>query len=373
LQRSERRLRRALIAGLLALAVVVAAGPGAPGAAARVKRGFYGLNLAFYEKLARSDRAHLAKSHLKTMRVTLNWSSVEPNPVQTDWSSYDALFTQLAKLGIRPQPLLYSTPSWVNGIHVGGKPPPSAPPVGSASARAAWRSFVQAAVNRYGPGGAFWTGPFAQAHPDVKPQPVKLWQIWNEPNIERSFYPHPSVRQYATVLRDAHTAIAAAGPKARIALAGMPTDAKLREAEYLRKLYRLHGIKKDFDVVAVHPYGPSVANVRRDTAGIRKVMRRAHDGRTPIWVSETSWGSAPKDGHINQGRKGQARMLTRTMKMFAHWRRALGVNEVSWFVLRDPGAGVDVGSCTWCRYAGLLGSNGDPKPAWGAFERLLRR
>jgi hypothetical protein len=347
-------------------------------AQARVKPGFYGLNLAFYEKLSRSDRVLLKKSGLRTMRVTLNWSGVQPTQLKTDWSQPDALFGQLAKLGIRPQPLIYSSPYWVNGdtVPVTGQPlagqKHSTPPVGSAQARADWRAFVQAAVNRYKPGGTFWTGPFAQQHPGVKPQPVEQWQVWNEPNIVRSFDPAPSVRKYATLVKSAHAAIEAADPSARIALAGMPTDADLPEAKFLRKLYGVSGIKKDFDVVAVHPYGPSVANVRSDTAAIRHVMRRAHDGRTPIWVSETSWGSAPKDGHINQGRRGQARMLTRTMKTFAHRRRALGVNEVSWFVLRDPPAGTSVGDCTWCRYAGLLSSDGNPKPSWGAFERLLR-
>jgi hypothetical protein len=377
LPRPERSPARALpgIACCILLAAVLA-GTARP-AQARVKPSFYGLNLAFYEKLARSDRGLLKRSGLRTMRVTLNWSGVQPTQLKTDWSVPDALFGQLAKLGIRPQPLIYSSPYWVNGgtLPITGQPTDgqkhSTPPVGSPQARADWRAFVQGAVNRYKPGGAFWTGPFAQANPGVKPMPVKQWQVWNEPNIVRSFDPQPSVHKYAILLKDARKAIQAADPSARIALAGMPTDADLPEAKFLRKLYGVNGIKRDFDVVAVHPYGPSVANVRSDTAAIRHVMRRAHDGRTPIWVSETSWGSAPKDGHINQGRRGQARMLTRTMKMFAHHRGALGVNEVSWFVLRDPPAGTSVGDCTWCRYAGLLDDAGKPKPAWKAFRKLL--
>ena len=193
----ERRPARAL-PGIACCILIAAALAGiAQPAQARVKPGFYGLNLAFYEKLSRSDRALLKKSGLRTMRVTLNWSGVQPTQLKTDWSQPDALFGQLAKLGIRPQPLLYSSPYWVNGrtVPVTGQPldgqKHSTPPVGSPQARADWRAFVQAAVNRYKPGGTFWTGPFAQQHPGVKPQPVKQWQVWNEPNIVRSFDPQP--------------------------------------------------------------------------------------------------------------------------------------------------------------------------------------
>jgi polysaccharide biosynthesis protein PslG len=374
----EHRLTRALLG--ISCCVLLGTAWLAQPATARVKPTFYGLNFAFYDRLAHGDRARLAQTRLRTMRVTINWSDVEPNapPVPDDWSQTDALFTQLAKLGIRAQPLLYSSPYWVNGLTLPNGQPlqgqkHSTPPVGSAEARADWRAFVQAAVNRYKPGGTFWTGPFAQSNPGVKPLPIRLWQVWNEPNIERSFTPRPSVRKYASVLKIAHGAILAADPTARVALAGMPTDAKFPEADYLKQLYGIRGIKKNFDVLGVHPYGPSVHNVRADTARVRKVMRKAGDGKTPIWVSETSWGSAPKDGHINQGPKGQARMLTRTMRMFAHRRRALNINEVSWFGLRDPGPKVNTGDCTWCRYSGLLDPGGNPKPAWKAFRKLVGR
>ncbi len=347
-------------------------------AQSRAKPGFYGLNFAFYDHLSRSDRALLAKTRLHTMRVTINWSDVEPTATKVDWSQPDALISQLAKLGIRPQPLLYSSPYWVNGLTnpVTGAPlgnqQHSTPPVGSANARGDWRAFVQAAVNRYKPDGTFWRA-FAKANPGVRPQPVKQWQVWNEPNIARSFDPEPSVQKYVTVLRDAHRAIRAADPSAKIALAGMPTDVKFSAADYLKQLYRVKGVKHAFDVVAVHPYGSTVHDVRAATAGVHAVMRKAHDAKTPIWVSETSWGSAPKDGHINQGLRGQARLLRRTLKTLAHRRRALNVHEVSWFVLRDPGPSVNVGTCSWCKHSGLLDRAGNPKPAWKAFRRIVGR
>ena len=43
--------------------------------------------------------------------------------------------------------------------------------------RRAWRAFVKAAVRRYGPHGQFWT-----QHPELPNDPIRTWQVWNEPN-----------------------------------------------------------------------------------------------------------------------------------------------------------------------------------------------
>ncbi len=363
-------LRSALVTGILALVVPSAAGA-APGP------GFWGLNLAFYDNVPAADAARLAHTGLRTMRVTIGWSDVQPTEDTTDWSQPDALIERLARLGIRAQPTFLSSPFWVNGLTAPNGFPLSGqthatPPVGSPSAIAAWQSFVEAAVNRYKPGGTFWTGPFKREHPRSKPVPIRRWQIWNEPNIPQFFAPEPSVAEYAKLVRAAHAAMHVADPHARLALAGIPSTTLFPSTEYLRELYEVPGIKRDFDIVAVHPYASSIAAVKRNVFADRRVMREADDAKTPLWVSEIAWGSAPADGNLNVGREGQARQLRRTLDMLARNRKRLNLGEVSWFVLRDPHWNGHA-DCRWCPFAGLIDSDGTPKPAWRVFRRMIAK
>jgi hypothetical protein len=256
-----------------------------------------------------------------------------------------------------------------NGFPLSGQTH-ATPPVGSPSALAAWQSFVEAAVNRYKPGGAFWTGPFKREHPDARPMPIRRWQIWNEPNIPQFFAPKPSATEYAKLVKAAHAAMHAADPHTRLALAGIPSTTLFPATEFLRELYEVPGIKRAFDVVAVHPYGSSIDVIKHNIYADRRVMREAHDAKTPLWVSEIAWGSAPADGNLNVGREGQAQLLRRTLDMLARNRKALNLGEVSWFVLRDPHWNGHA-DCRWCPFAGLIDSEGNPKPAWRAFRQTI--
>ncbi|MDX6637380.1 MAG: polysaccharide biosynthesis protein PslG [Solirubrobacterales bacterium] len=368
---------RARLTGLLACALLIAGVVLVPVASGAVKPRFWGLNFAFYDDITHGDAALLKDAHVRSMRFTITWKAVQPQapPVPgqqptSNWDKTDALFTRLATLGIQPRPLIFGSPPWVNGPTDLNGVTEATPPVGTASARGYWRSFVAEAVNRYKPGGAFWTGPFASQHPGVKPTPVHLWQVWNEPNIAGFFAPAPSVTKYAKLLEIAHHAIVGADPSAKVALAGMPGHVKLPGPEFLRQLYAIHGIKRDFDMVAAHPYGPTVAAIKHEVGTFRKAMHKGHDSHTPLWISETSWSSAPKDATaINQGLKGQARMLKQTLHMYAHHRKRWKLNQVSWFDLHDPNP-FPKAQCEWCQHAGLVNYHGQAKPAWNAFRKF---
>ncbi len=367
--RRRRRVASCATVILAGLAVV------APAARAAPDPGFWGLNLAFYDNVPGSDMARISHLGLRTMRVTIGWSDVQPTADTTDWSQPDALVGRLARLGIRAQPTLLSSPYWVNGLTsptgfpLAGQTH-ATPPVGSPSALAAWRAFVEAIVDRYRPGGAFWTGPFAREHPRAKPVPIHRWQIWNEPNIPQFFAPEPSAAEYAKLVKVAHAGMHAADPHAKLALAGVPSTTLLPGAEFLRQLYQVRGIKRDFDIVAVHPYGATQAEIKDNIDADRRVMVAAHDARTPVWVSEIAWGSAPADGNLNVGMEGQARRLRRTLQTLARNREAMNLDEVSWFVLRDPHWNGHA-DCRWCPYAGLIDSRDRPKPAWRVFKRIV--
>ena len=135
-------------------------------------------------------------------------------------------------------------------------------------ALAAWRSFLSAAVRRYGPGGTFWA-----EHPNLPKVPIRDWQIWNEQNADPFFRPRARPRDYARILRAADRAIHGRDRKADVILGGMAELAGSRKAipgpRYLAQLYGIKGIERSFDSAAVHPMRPRP---------IRRSPRRATSG-----------------------------------------------------------------------------------------------
>src|SRR5581483_2351839 len=94
------------------------------------------------------------------------------------------------------------------------------------------------------------------------------------------------------------------------------------------------------DVVAQHPYAPTVDAMGKAIARVRKVMANHGDGGTPLWITEFGWGSAPADGSgINVGPAAQAQMLTRSVSLVLSNRSAWNLQRVYWFDWRDPPPG----------------------------------
>ena len=103
-------------------------------------------------------------------------------------------------------------------------------------------------------------------------------------NSETFFAPKPSAKHYAKLLAAADDAIQSRDPSAEIVLGGMPELAGSHKAipgsEYLADLYKVKGVKDDFDGVAPHPYGGDARQGHRARSrSYRKVMKQAGDSR----------------------------------------------------------------------------------------------
>jgi hypothetical protein len=237
-----------------------------------------------------------------------------------------------------------------------------------------WQSFLKAVVGRYGRGGSYWTNGYRQRYGDsVAALPVRSWQVWNEPNLRNEFYPGASVgdaaRRYARLLQVSHDAIAARDRQAEVITAGFATQKDPHVFQFVNALYSVPRIKEDFDALAQHPYASNVSNVGTAIQHMRQVMANHGDQGTPLWITESGWGSAPPDGSgINVGPAAQAQMLTRYFNVILGHRRAWNVQRIYWFHWRDPPPNspfVDI--CIRCGSAGLLTYARDPKPAFDAF------
>ena len=340
----------------------------APGAAAKAPRSFAGVHYPFTKAVTPATAKHMKRAGVSSVVLNFYWPVLEPGPGMFDIAAVDMSVGNLAAVGIKTTPIVAGTPRWALDPPLASDPNANhVPPTSSTNGPAYWAAFVHALAARYGPTGTYWQGTYQGQHPGKKPRPIKIWQIWNEPNLFTYNWPQPDPTAYARLLQISHDAITSVDPKAKLAIGGLVCVAKYPCQRYLRNLYKQHGVKRYFNLVGLHPYGSSVRIVYHGIRRARHEMKRAHDGRTKVWVSEIGWGSGHPDGHLNKGRRGQAKLLKKSYRLLARKRRKLRLSGVDWFDWRDGAVGT--GACSWCGSAGLLDTHGHPKPSYKAFKR----
>ena len=290
-----------------------------------------------------------------TLRIPIYWFEVEPRPGEYKFGELDRLLGEAAARGIRVMPFVYGSPPWLTKEA-------NRPPHTSARGRAAWSSFLAMLVRRYGPGGSFWLGR-------TRPQPIRRWQIWNEPNFLLFWRPRPSPAGYARLLRVAARAIRGEDPAAVIVAAAVaPVEGGTLPWVYLGRLYRVPGVKRSFDVLGLNPYASSLWSLEFQIRAARRAMAVGGDSSTPLEVTE--FGVASDGSRISPMVKTpvqQAAFLRRAYGLLLENRRRWRLSGAAWFTWRD-GLSVDP-HCVFCQHAGLFDASGKAKPAWTAYRR----
>ncbi len=355
------------IALLLALATALLA----PAAAQALPRGFFGI--APQTPLGDTDVAYMKAGGIGSVRWPVNWASIQPTKNgEFDWSSFDPAVAAASRRGLTILPFVYGTPSWIARK-------PTTLPVLNGKARKAWQAFVTALVERYGPRGKFWRehAPSRAAINYVpavpRPQPIRLWQVWNEANFFYFAFP-VSPSRYAQLLRLTYTAIKAADPGAKVLLSGLfgdPDEGGKRgmdAAEFLSRLYAVRGIKRYFDAVALHPYAFHVDDLEELTEEMREVVVDNHDAATGLYITEMGWGSQndPQVVAFEQGIQGQARELRKSYRFLIAMRHKLNLKGTYWYSWKDN---PEYTACSFCDSVGLFraGPKFRAKPSWRAF------
>jgi polysaccharide biosynthesis protein PslG len=293
-----------------------------------------------------------------TIRIPIYWMNCEPEPGELDLAALDDVIGRAADAGIRVTPFVYGSPSWVTSK-------PSRPPLAKADRRA-WARFLKTLVRRYGPGGGFWADREVQS-------PIRIWQLWNEPNFPVFWAPRPSPIGYARLLASGSRAIHTVDRNARIVLAGLaPIEREPLPWVYLRRLYAVPGFSRSFDVVGLHPYSASLRSLSYQVEETRAVMAAAGDQAKPLEITEFGVASAgTKPSPMIKTPNGQAAFLRRAFNLMFEKRRAWRLSGADWFTWHDwP---TEVASCVFCQNAGLFDVEDQPKPAWQAFRRIAAR
>jgi polysaccharide biosynthesis protein PslG len=293
-----------------------------------------------------------------TLRIPVFWYEVEPRPGEYDFAKLDEVVGQAANRGIQVLPFVYGSPAWLTSH-------PSRPPQTTAVGRSAWSSLLGALVRRYGPGGDFWLER-------RRPRPIRRWQIWNEPNFVLFWRPRPSPLGYSRLLRIAAVAIRREDPGAVIVAAAVaPVDGGALPWVYLRRLYRVPGVKHSFDVVGLNPYASSLYSLEFQIVEARRAMASGGDSRTPLEVTEFGVASdgAPISPMVKTPER-QAAFLRRAYRLLLQNRSRWRLAGAHWFTWRD-GVAVDP-HCVFCQHAGLFDVANGAKPAWTAYRRVSR-
>ena len=337
-----------------------------PAGAQAVPRSFFGV--APQTAMTDTDVEYMRAGRIGSVRLVVPWNSVQPTADGGyNWAGVDQAVAVTARGGLTALPVLYGTPRWVARK-------PTTLPTNNARARQGWAAFVRAAVERYGPRGAFWAEHGPGTADPVPRKPIRTWQVWNEANFFYFAFPVSPAR-YAKLLKQTHRAIKRADPRARVLLSGLfgePDEGGRRgmdAIDFLDRLYRVPGIKSKFDGVALHPYAVFASDLEEMTEEMRAVVRRNRDPRAHLYITEMGWGSQNnfKQVAFEQGRRGQVLQLRRSYRYLISNRGRLNLKGTYWFTWKDI-----EGACSFCDSSGLFrrGPAFKPKPAWHAFVRL---
>ena len=302
--------------------------------------------------------ALMARSGVQSLRTGLDWETTEVGPGLYDWRQDDLIVREAAMHRLSLLPIVEFTPRWASSH------PASAWNEYAPKSDALYGAFMTTLVKRYGDHGSFWT-----ANPKLHYQPVRAWQIWNEP--EGSYYDWrspPWPKTYTALLKAAYRAVHRADPHALVvsgALVGLACSGCLPWTE-ASSLYKA-GFKGFFDVLAVNAftYDPSVANSVNQSIKIvhlvRAVLRAHRDARIPIWVTEITWPATssyqvPKqyfDG-IETTTRGQAARLSAYYTRIAT-QHPENIQRAFWFDWASPYVPYPVlnGDVTF-QYSGML-------------------
>jgi len=358
--------RLAVATALAALATLIGlmASPDAArpvATAATTPSGFYGV--APTTALTAGDFQRLAAANIRTVRVIFYWPSISTGDGTFNWLNVDGAVIHASAAGVRLIPTLLGSPRHVSGD-------PLQPPLGSPQDESDWQDFVRSAVERYGPGGEFWdfvdNCPPDPGHcrPDVPYAPIRVWQAWNEPNLDRFWRPAPAVGEYARLLELTHEAIEETDPGASLITGGISAGGgggagAIPQNDFIAGLYQRNAAPH-FDGLDVHPYRRKPKQVGRAVQDARAVTRAYSDGDTPLWITEVGWSTSGPEGEaLVTSRKKQGKYLRKTMRMLTAMREPLNIQLASWFTYSD---GQRI--CEWCHGAGLFDTKGKAKPAW---------
>jgi hypothetical protein len=306
---------------------------------------------------------------VESVRAVFSWERAQPvSGAAVHYDQTDRLVTLAIHHGMRLLPVVADTPPWARAYPSRQFSPP-----------ADFNDFgvyLRALAERYGSDGTFWT-----EHPELPKKPIRVFQVWNEPDLSYRWVAKRGSRYawpggYVRLLKVSRRALDETDPDAKLVLAGLTNDSW----NHLRRLYK-RKVRGLFDIAAIQTYTSSPRNAMRAIRLFRSVMRRYGDGRKPMWATELGWPAAKGRMHLTRFQRslvttdrGMASRLGRVFAGLAQKRklRRYGVGRVFWYTWSSPYHRLtDI--FDWAGLRSYYKGKFKRKPALRAYTRVARR
>ena len=363
----------AVLAAFLLVATPVQAG------SRKVPTGFFGVNTSGNiedqpSRIQTNEWNSLAAAGAESVRILFNWDIAQKRKTGLiDWARDDMLVTYAVQRHMGILPTVEYAPPWAKQY----PSQVSSPPRGTA----AYTAFLKQAIMRYGPNGTFW-----KLHPLLPKEPLREWQIWNEPEIAFHWYRQPFTRKwapsdaraYVALLKASYKTVHTADPGAKVVMAALSIDSW----RSLGKLYRWGKLGRYFDVATLQGYAGKPSFIPTLVHRFRNVLDHHGATKVPLYITEMTWPAAKGKAHPGYttgymsnfltNQSGAAKRLGQAYKILSDkkLRSQNKLKRVYWYI----GAS-SYTSRNEFEYSGLLrygkGRIG-PVPAYYAYQKAAR-
>jgi hypothetical protein len=306
----------------------------------------------------------LARNGIGFYRTPMYWQYIETSRGTYDWGGPDALMTAFARHRMTWLPIVLGAPPFDRVVRVASIVGAYSEPAGTS----VFSGFLTAAEQRYGPRGSFW-----RTHPALPREPIRSWQIWNEPNLPFYWQPAPDPGAYARLLRAAYRTLRRLDKGVTVVSAGIAFSTRgVPAITYYRRMLA-DGARGAFSALAVHPYAPTVRLAIQRVESVRRLMNADGARRKALFITEYGWASGgPANPYRAASPRAEASMTSAFLSWLVHKRRSLRVLGAAYPMWRDftpPPGGAD----TWGYHLGLLNLAGRAKPVYGSVLGAARR
>lgn len=310
------------------------------------------------------DLGRMGASGMGMYRARFRQDEVQQGTAFTNWARLDNLALQAATAGVTLQPVLINMPLDTY-----------APPK-TASTRASFASFAEAAARRYGPTGSFWNTC------GCPKRAIKVWEVWNEPNLA-PYWDFPNPAEYAALLSATRSKLRKADRSARILFGGLAypssfSTTKLEPNAFVRDVIAAAG-PKSFDALALHNYRPNpdvaVNTLIAGTVNALKTYGGVESGGAPkhqVWVNEFGRPTTPDDPATETDEQATSEAAQRSWQdSFIGYlepnRAAWNLGPLMWYSLRDSHAPTASWHVQGLRRTTADDTDAGAKPSWDAY------
>lgn len=284
------------------------------------------------------------------VRIDMEWYVVQPSSTSTyDWSAYDRAIDAIHQHSLKALVILDYAPAWAA---IDGCKPSSRHQCAPADPMA-FAAYAAAATARYTSDG------------------VTCWEIWNEPNAQRFWYPGANAAAYAELLKVTYLAIKQINPNATVITGGLASTVSrgtIASPDYMAAFYQA-GAEPYFDAIGAHPYSyPLLPTNSAEWNGwtqmlkMRAIAVAQGDATKKIWMTEV--GASSGGPHpVSEGLQAQNVEEAVSLHNSYPW-----AGPLFWYNYQDLGTNRSVST----DFFGLVRADGSPKPAYTTFVQAIR-